>query len=159
MDLAPRAFRLRPAASGRYSQFAWSLYRDLMKPLTVELLGWWNELGQKRVVVLALAQEGTSVIVINELDAGWLQVVESPDSIYLVQLCLLPSLQNRGIGTAIVRELSDKATQAGKPLILDVMKNNRARSLYERLGFRVVEVSQYELKMRWQKDAAACASK
>lgn len=158
MDLAPRAFRLRPAASEDF-QFAWSLYRDLMKPLTVELLGWWNELGQKRVVVLALAQEGTSVIVINESDAGWLQVVELPDSIYLVQLCLLPSLQNRGIGTAIVRELSDKATQAGKPLILDVMKNNRARSLYERLGFQVVEVSQYELKMRWQKDAAACASK
>jgi ribosomal protein S18 acetylase RimI-like enzyme len=158
MDCAHKAFQLRPAGSEDF-RFAWSLYRDLMKPLTVELLGKWNEPGQKRVVELALVTKGTSIIVIDGLDAGWLQVGESPDSIYLGQLHLAPSLQNRGIGTAIVRELTDKARQAGKALTLDVMKNNRARLLYERVGFRVIGESEYKLKMRWQENAPGSESK
>src|SRR5207247_223885 len=156
-DFAHRAFQLRPAG-GEDFRFAWSLYRNLMKPLTVELLEW-NEPGQKRVVELALAQKGTSIIVIDGLDAGWLQVDESPDSIYLGQLYLAPSLQNRGIGTAVVRELTDKAKQAGKALTLGVMNNNRARLLHERLGFRVIGESEYKLKMRWQENAPASESK
>jgi ribosomal protein S18 acetylase RimI-like enzyme len=54
-------------------------------------------------------------------------------------------------------ELGDKATQAAKALTLDVMKNNRARSLYERLGFGVIGESKYKLKMRGQENAAASA--
>jgi SAM-dependent methyltransferase len=158
VDSAHGAFRLRPAASQDF-QFAWSLYRDLMKPLTEELLGRWNDPGQQRVVELALAHEGTSIIVMDGLDAGWLHLVESPDSIYLGQLYLLPSLQNRGIGTAIMKDLMDRASQAGKALTLDVMKNNRARSLYERLGFRLVGESEYKLKMRWQNDSAGSNSR
>jgi ribosomal protein S18 acetylase RimI-like enzyme len=158
MDCAPRAFQLRPSASEDF-RFAWSLYQDLMKPLTLELLGRWNEPGQQSVVETALAHEGTSIIVVDGSDAGWLHVIESADSIYLGQLYLVPSLQNRGIGTAIVRELEDKATQARKALTLDVMKNNRARSLYERLGFRVVGESEYKLKMRWRENAPGPESK
>ena len=117
MDLAHRVFQLRSACSADFG-FAWSLYSVLMKPLTVELLGRWNEPGQKRVVELALTQEGTSIIIIDGSDVGWLQVGESSDAIYLGQLYLAPELQNRGIGTAIVTELRDKARQAGKALTL-----------------------------------------
>jgi hypothetical protein len=85
-----------------------------MKPLTIELLGRWNEPGQKRVVELALTQEGTSIIVIDGSDVGWSQVGESSDAIYLGQLYLAPELQNRRIGTAIVMELRDKARQGRK---------------------------------------------
>jgi ribosomal protein S18 acetylase RimI-like enzyme len=158
MDRAPRAFQLRPAASEDFP-FAWSLYRDLMKPLTAELLGSWNEPGQQSVVEAALKHEGTSIIVVDGSDAGWLHVIEAADSIYLGQLYLAPSLQNRGIGTAILRELRDKARQAAKALTLDVMKNNRARSLYKRLGFKVVGDSKYKLKMRWQENAPGPESK
>jgi ribosomal protein S18 acetylase RimI-like enzyme len=58
-----------------------------------------------------------------------------------------------------VRELTDKARQAGKALTLDVMKNNRARLLYERVGFRVIGESEYKLKMRWQENAPGSESK
>jgi ribosomal protein S18 acetylase RimI-like enzyme len=148
MDRACR-FQLR-RAGGEDFQFAWSLYRDLMEPLTVELLGKWNEPGQKHVVESALLEEGTSIIVIDGSDAGWLQVRELPDAIFLSQLYLAPSLQNRGVGTAILRALNDKGRQAGKALTLDVMKNNPARLLYERIGFRVTGETEYKLNMRWQ---------
>jgi len=145
------AFQLRPAGGGDLP-FAWLLYRDLMKPLTVELLEW-NEPGQKHVVEEALALTGSSIIVVDGSQAGWLHVDETPDSIYLGQLYVVPSLQNCGIGTAVVRQLSNKALKEGKSLTLEVMKNSRARSLYERLGFRVIGESKYKLKMQWQNDA------
>jgi ribosomal protein S18 acetylase RimI-like enzyme len=149
MDFAHSAFRLRPTASTDFP-FAWPLYRELMQPLTVELLGRWNETGQKRVVEAALAQEGTFIIALDGSDAGWLQVSESSDSVYLGQLYLAPGSQNRGIGTVIVTELMDKARGAGKTLNLDVMKNNRARFLYQRLGFQVIGESEHKLHMRWR---------
>ena len=155
MDLV---FQLRSACSADFG-FAWSLYRGLMKPLTVELLGRWNEPGQKRVVELALTQEGTSIIVIDGSDVGWLQLGESSNAIYLGQLYLAPELQNRGIGTAIVSELRDKARQAGKAFTLDVMKNNRARFFYERLGFQVIGQTEHKLKMRWQENEHGWESK
>lgn len=152
MDFGNKEFQLRPVRPDDF-QFVSALYRDLMKPLTEELLGRWNEAGQKNVVELALTQPGTFIITKDGLRIGWGQVVESPDAIYLGQLYVTPSSQNRGIGAAILRELTDKARREGKPVTLDVMKNNRSRALYERLGFRVIGQSEYKLKMQWQ-DAA-----
>ena len=149
MGFASKAFQLRPARSDDF-RFAWSLYEELMKPLTIELLGRWSESGQKQVIEWALAQQGTLIIVKDELDIGWMQVIETPDTLYLGQLYVAPSLQNRGIGTAILRELTDKARRGRKSLTLDVMKNNRSRLLYERLGFHVIGQSEYKLKMQWQ---------
>jgi ribosomal protein S18 acetylase RimI-like enzyme len=146
IEETPR-FELRPATAGDLD-FAWSLYRDLMRPLTLELLAW-DESGQRRTIEEALAQQGASVIVIRDVKCGWLHVNETPDEIYLGQLYLTPSWQGRGIGGTIVRDLSDRAQQSGKCFTLNVMKNNRARLLYQRLGFRVVATSEYKLTMQW----------
>jgi hypothetical protein len=51
-------------------RFAWWLYEELMKPMTIELVGRWNEAGQKQVVELALAYPGTFIIVKDDLDAA-----------------------------------------------------------------------------------------
>jgi hypothetical protein len=72
-------------------QFVWSTYRDLMRLLTIELLGKRNETGQKHVVELALKHPGTFIIAKDELNVGWMQVVESPDAIHLGQLYVKPS--------------------------------------------------------------------
>ena len=152
MDFGNRALQLRPVRMDDF-QFVWSLYRDLMKPLTVELLGKWNETAQRQTIELALTQRGTFIIAKDELNIGWVQVVESLETIYLGQLYVTPSSQNRGVGTAILHELTDKARREGKTLTLDVMKNNRSRELYERLGFRVIGQSQHKLKMQWRRAA------
>jgi len=152
MEFSTKAFQLRAARSDDF-RFAWSLYEELMKPLTEELLGRWHEPGQKQVVEVALAQEGTFIIVKDKSDVGWIQVIESPDTLYLAQLYVASSLQNRGIGTAILRELTDKVRERRKTLTLEVMKNNRSRLLYERLGFQLIGQSEYKLKMQWKETA------
>jgi len=142
--------RLRPASGGDF-QFCWSLYRDSMKSLTMELLQYWNESGQRRMVEETITDSGTSIIVSSGSGIGWLQISETPEEIYLGQLYVTPSMQNRGIGTAVVRRLCDRASQQRKALTLEVMKNNRARLLYERLGFDPVGSSKYKFNMRWQR--------
>jgi ribosomal protein S18 acetylase RimI-like enzyme len=134
-------------ASSNDFQFCWPLYRDLMMPLTTELLEW-NESGQRRVIEQSLTDSGTFIIVVRGSDIGWLQTRETPQEIYLGQLYVVPSMQSRGIGSAIVRQLCDRAHGEGKAFTLDVMKNNRARLFYERLGFRIIGTSKYKQKMR-----------
>jgi ribosomal protein S18 acetylase RimI-like enzyme len=143
-------------ASSNDFQFCWTLYRDLMKPLTTELLEW-NESGQRRVIEQSLTDSGTFIILVRGTDIGWLQTRETPDEIYLGQLYVTPSMQSRGIGSAIIRQLCDRAHREGKALTLDVMKNNRARLFYERLGFRTIGTSQYKQKMRWELCVSPCA--
>jgi ribosomal protein S18 acetylase RimI-like enzyme len=60
-------------------------------------------------------------------------------------------MQNRGIGSSIVRTLCARASKAGKAVTLEVMKNNPASFLYEWLGFTTVGSSKYKLQMRWQR--------
>ena len=54
-----------------------------------------------------------------------------------------------GIGTALVTMVLNEAVSAGKPVVLHVEKHNRARFLYERLGFSTSEWNDVYLEMRW----------
>jgi ribosomal protein S18 acetylase RimI-like enzyme len=48
---------------------------------------------------------------------------------------VLPEYQNQGIGTAVIKSVLEQAHHTGRPVGLQVLKVNPARSLYERLGF------------------------
>lgn len=135
--------------TGRDSEFAWLLYRDLMKPLTEEILTW-NDQSQRAMVEQSLAHQGTSIIVVNGSSVGWLQVDSTSSAIYLGQLYITPTLQKRGVGTAIMKWLCGQARRDGKSVTLEVMKNNQALAFYDHLGFRVVGESKYKYEMRWQ---------
>jgi ribosomal protein S18 acetylase RimI-like enzyme len=150
MPADPPRFELRPPRDSDF-QFCWSLYKELMESLTIELLGRWNEAGQRGVVERSLNDSGTSIIVSGDTEVGWLLTWDAADEIYLGQLYIVSAMQNRGLGTAIVQQLCARASREGKAVALEVMKNNRARLFYERLGFVRVGESEYKLNMRWQK--------
>jgi ribosomal protein S18 acetylase RimI-like enzyme len=65
----------------------------------------------------------------------------------LAEIEILPEWQGRGIGSAVVRSLMREAASRQKPLTLRVLHiNQRARTLYERLGFqpfREIETHSY----------------
>ena len=131
--------------------FAWNLYRQSMKPLTEALMEWVDE-RQKQVVERDVVSGEASIIVQDGHDRGWLRVRESIDGLELCQLYVTLEVQNRGIGTVIVERLIGEARRKGKKLNLEVVKNNRARRLYERLGFVPAGESEYKLRMTWTGD-------
>ena len=51
------------------------------------------------------------------------------------ELVVHPRYQNLGVGTAILRETLLTARDLGLPVYLQVLRDNRAAVLYERLGF------------------------
>lgn len=148
MSCNDQSINLRPALPGD-SEFAWSLYRLLMKSLTEELLEW-NDERQKRVVERDIASGQAKIIVVAEQDIGWMHVREDAAGIELCQLYIAPEMQNRGIGTTIVERLMTRARSVDKIVTLEVMKNNRARSLYERLGFTQTGEGRFKLKLEWR---------
>ena len=67
----------------------------------------------------------------------------------LMDVALVPELRNRGIGTALVRELMDRAVSENERVTLHVEFFNPAMRLYENLGFRPVEQRGVYWFMEW----------
>ena len=56
--------------------------------------------------------------------------------------------QNLGTGTQVLRDLIAEARLKNKVVSLGVMKNNPARRLYEREGFKLVGENDYKFLMK-----------
>jgi ribosomal protein S18 acetylase RimI-like enzyme len=75
-----------------------------------------------------------------ELDgepAGRLYVDRRDGEIHIIDIALLPPFRGRGIGAGLLGELIGEADASGRKLSIHVERENRARPLYERLGFTV----------------------
>ncbi len=87
------------------------------------------------------------VIQADGTDVGWLQTVVSKDEEFLGQIFVDAPFQNRGIGTEVLRRIIDEASRLKLPIRLAVVKFNRSRSLYQRLGFRVTHEDERKVYM------------
>ena len=77
------------------------------------------------------------IIAFEDREVGMIKVARNAKSWMLIQIQILPESQGRGIGTALLGNLLTDARRHRVPLQLSVLKVNPAKSLYERLGFRV----------------------
>ena len=146
---AASAFTLRPAEPGDFD-FAWALYRSLMRGLSREL-GLWHETAQRAMIRSAVNGGEASIILAGTRPVGWLQVQDADDVIYVHQLYIGAEHQGQGIGTAILSEILARARRRSKPVHLWVMRNNtRARQLYERLGFLTVDEDRVKFHLVWK---------
>lgn len=66
---------------------------------------------------------------------GRLYVDRTPQEFRVVDIALIPAARGRGIGEGLLRGVLDEAGRAGRPVTIHVERGNRARALYERLGF------------------------
>jgi GNAT superfamily N-acetyltransferase len=83
----------------------------------------------------------TDVIVVNGIDAGRLYVDRLPAEIRVVDIALLPEHRGTGAGGMLLRALLDEGVRTGLPVTIHVERGNRARTLYERLGFAPVSTT------------------
>ena len=123
-------FEFRRVTSADIS-YCWPIYREAMAPLVTG----WNETAERTLIERALGEEGASILVVDKSDAGWLHVSETRFDIHLGHLYLEPDRRGQGLGTRFLQWMIDRARRKAKTFTLDVAANNRARALYERLGF------------------------
>jgi ribosomal protein S18 acetylase RimI-like enzyme len=79
---------------------------------------------------------------------GRLYVSRWEEEIRIVDIALLPTARGRGLGSQLLAHLFEESRQSGKAVSIHVEKENPARRLYERLGFREVEDRGVYLLMR-----------
>jgi ribosomal protein S18 acetylase RimI-like enzyme len=84
------------------------------------------------------AQATPQIICYDGLPIGRLIVASTDEEVRLVDIAILPAYRSAGIGTILLGNILTAAAQTGRPVRLHVEAHNRARRLYERLGFTVV---------------------
>ena len=81
--------------------------------------------------------------------AGRMILAPMAGKLHLVDISLLPSCRGQGHGTALIHAAQEAAAALNLVLSLNVRPGNPARSLYERLGFRVIAETDAEATMQW----------
>lgn len=79
------------------------------------------------------------LVELGTLPIGRVYVYRSPSEIRLMDIALVPRARGCGIGTALMRELIDESCASGARITLHVEPDNRAKRLYARLGFSLIE--------------------
>ena len=82
-----------------------------------------------------------AVVVVEGEPAGRLWTDHGADRVTVIDIALLARHRGAGVGGRLLRGLQADAAARGLPVVLQVLRTNRARHLYERLGFRPVPVN------------------
>jgi ribosomal protein S18 acetylase RimI-like enzyme len=88
------------------------------------------------------------VISIDGRRAGYISIEDRDSFWYIDAIAISRRHQGQGIGTLVLRDVLAEA--GSRPVRLNVLHVNRARSLYERLGFRVIRRDEQRQIMEWR---------
>jgi ribosomal protein S18 acetylase RimI-like enzyme len=90
------------------------------------------------------------IISYGGVNAGRLMLYRTKGKIHLIDISLLPSYRNRGVGSSLLKALQHEALMNHQIIELHVTPHNPARRLYERLEFQLHESLDFYWKMVWQ---------
>lgn len=108
-------------------------YQDVVR----KQFGAWDERWQRRHFEEKWSSEEFEIVEHEGQRIGALSVSRNKREVRIIEILLLPDFQGHGIGTELLHREISFADERGLPVRLRVLRENRARSLYERLGFRV----------------------
>lgn len=95
------------------------------------------------------------VVVAGDESVGRLYLQWSDDTLQIVDVTLLPSHRNRGLGTGITTELMQQAAARGCRVALRVDRAEpRLVRLYSRTGFRLVSADHFDAHLEWDPGTA-----
>lgn len=119
-----------------------------MKENVIKTWGNWNDDFQKKYFDENFNPNLIKIIIIDDKYAGILKVTEKVDELHIDEIQLLPEFQGKGIGTKIINDIKSNAEGSNIATKLQVLKTNRARNLYERLGFKIINETETHYIMR-----------
>ena len=83
--------------------------------------------------------EYAKIILLKAEKIGLLKIKENGRESEIIQIQIEPKYQGKGWGTKIIQTLIAQAQKEKKQIYLSVLKKNKAKYLYKRLGFSVTE--------------------
>jgi ribosomal protein S18 acetylase RimI-like enzyme len=127
------SWSLDPCSSADMERL-FEVHRLAMGPYIERVWGW--DEADQRERFREFEKPELRKIMVGRSVVGILDVDRTADEIFVGTIELVPAVQGRGLGGAILQDLMAEAQSAGVPLRLEVLKiNERARKLYQSLGF------------------------
>lgn len=142
---ADQAFLLDLYASTRAAEMAMVPWTDEQKSEFVSMQ--FN--AQHTFYQQQFKQASFEIVLLNEQAVGRLYIDRREQEIRIIDISLLPDYRRHGIGQKMLQALLQEASQSDKAVTIHVEKNNPARSLYDRLGFREMEDQGVYFLMQW----------
>jgi ribosomal protein S18 acetylase RimI-like enzyme len=146
--LVTPSWRFRAASKGEVESL-FEIHRAAMRRLIEATWGEWDDEWQKQLFFDAFDSARWQLVDVAGGIAGMVSWEERPNELWLASIEIHPRFQRKGLGTAIIRLLAERALARGTPVTLRVLHvNTEARSLYERLGFREFRTIETHVYMR-----------
>jgi ribosomal protein S18 acetylase RimI-like enzyme len=93
------------------------------------------------------------LIEFDDAPVGWMILDRSGAELRCIDIAIVSAHRGKGIGTLVLRELQKEAAESDRPLVLTVLRTNRAAvALYARLGFRVTGETDLYQSMEWRRE-------
>ncbi len=118
-----------------YEQLAaWSWDPNIREPLLKMQVA-----GQRNAYAAEFPNADHGIILLDDRPVGRMIIDRGPELHYLVDITILKQHRSAGIGTVLIRAMCTEAELMRRQVRLQVMVTNRAKALYQRLGFRLIE--------------------
>lgn len=142
-------YELQPATEGD-KPWLDALRREAYAELVVSTFGRFEEERHQRHCRECWERGNISIVTMDGTRVGMIQLVEGTESIELREIQVHPDHQGKQLGQALIRDIIGRSMACGKSLVLSTgLKNLRAKTLYERLGFTVTGQSDTHFHMRF----------
>ena len=113
------------ATSKDYVEQTWGWTDEIRQLVAEDFERWFNPPASGQIVEV----DGQPI--------GYIKVADHEDGVLLDMVLIDPTYQNRGLGTALIGPIVREAHARGHAVVLQVLKVNPSKRLYERLGFVV----------------------
>jgi len=115
----------------------------------VEAIWGWEEEDQQERFRAEFNVPCISIVQFDGRDVGYVKLENFDDFRLLAGIYVGKDDRNQGIGSEVLTDLMQQASEARKPLRLRVLRPNPAQRLYLRLGFRVTELTDSHVYMQF----------
>jgi ribosomal protein S18 acetylase RimI-like enzyme len=126
-----------------------AIHRAAMREYVSQAYGPWDDAWQAQFFRDHFDIDVRKVILFDGAMAGFFDVIDRGDELFVSELVIEPLYQRRGIGSELLRRTQAAAARRALPVRLQVLRVNPAKALYERLGFEVYGELEHHWQMEW----------
>lgn len=95
--------------------------------------------------------EQAKIILLKDQKIGLLKIFEHQNDIEIIQIQIEPLHQGKGIGQKIIKSVIEKLSGEKLSVTLSVLKENKAKKLYDSIGFKVISENNESFIMKYEK--------
>lgn len=112
---------------------------------SLEVLGRFDPVRARARFLEDFSPECTRHLVVKGRRVGVVVLRLEPQHLLLDHLYVHPDHQGQGLGAAVVADVMRQAAALGLPVKVTALRGSRSNHFYQRLGFELVEESEWDL--------------